>query len=370
MEQASRQWWQNVLAGPDGVFSDQASENSSEGYAALPRPSDPRVLVDLECPQAMRDVLERMASTRTSNSTVTVMAGSLSTVLSRRKPDWVVRSDGTLGTLREHLSNVLATDVRLSIAVGPPRPNRKPIVRCYAADELVAVAKLGPDPHTLAMVENEATWLSTFMETPLPNIATPQVIHSGSYGESELLVMAPLDLIDDTGVPMGDMPMETLHCFVRERIQPEVTVAQTPWFRRLADRLGPDQWTSLAETVDRVLNDPVFGELEVSAWHGDWSPWNTGQTSSGKLAIWDWERTTAGVPTGLDVLHLHYQYGSGFSGATLDLASFGIPTSQHRMLEILYLLEVCARHNEADALQTDRHQQIRNSLRAAVDDWS
>ncbi len=362
MGAVDQRWWRHVLAGPDGTLQSSDAVASKEQYSALPRPGDPRVVVDLDCSQAMTDAIERMVSSRTSNAAARRAASGVSLLAGRRKADWSVTSNAELGTLRQHLSAVLDRDVRLSVSVGPPRPNRKPVVRCYAGDEMVAVAKLGPDDHTHQMVQNEAYWLDHLMDHPLDGVVTPGLLHSGSFGSSALLVMEPLDLVDDLGVTVANMPMSTLEEFVSSRVDATSRVRETAWFGDLATRLGENQHGELRSLVDAIEQDPFVDALEVSAWHGDWSPWNTGRTTDGRLAIWDWERTTLGVPTGFDLLHLHYQYGSGLDGATLDLASFGIPTAHHRSLHGLYLLELCARHAEAQALDTPRHDAVLQRL--------
>ena len=366
MAVVDEQWWRTVLAGPEGTLQTTASSDSNERYSALPRPSDPRVLVDLDCSPAMEDAVDRMVSSRAPAALAGGIALGVSSLASRRKADWTVSSESELGTLREHLSEVIERRVRISVSVGPPRPNRKPVVRCYAGDELVAVAKLGPDPHTQLMVQNEAHWLGHLMEHPLDGVVTPGLIHSGAYGPSALLVMEPLDLVSDLGVSMSEMPMATLEGFVREHTDSSMVVQKSDWWQSLPKRLGDAQLAELAAHIDAVTCSPFIDELAVSAWHGDWSPWNTGHTVGGQIAIWDWERTSVGVPTGFDLLHLHYQYGSGLDGATLGLAQFGIPTSHHGVLQGLYLLELCARHVEADACKTERHERVLESLKVVL----
>lgn len=370
MDAAEKLWWRKVLVGPNGSIVSDGADGSSERYAALPRASDPRVFVDLDCPKAMDDAIDRMVSSRTTNSTIRGLASPVSSLVGRRKADWLASSDDEMGTLREHLSDILGRPVKLWVSVGPPRPNRKPVVRCYAGNEMVAFAKLGPDAHTKAMVENEASWLKRFMTEPLEEVVTPELIYAGSYGETALILMSPLDLVDDLGVSIGEMPKETLAQFLQERTESGLSVRDTPWWKDLAERLGDEKGESVASAVSRITDDSLFDALEISAWHGDWSPWNTGTTRSGKLAIWDWERAAEGVPAGLDLLHLHYQYGVGLSGATLDLASLGIPTSHHRRLHVLYLLELCARHTEADALKTPRHRRVLDALDGVLNDWA
>ena len=355
-------WWDTVLTGSAGTLSSSGVEAASEQYSVLPRPGDPRVIVDQGSPRAMSDAVERMVSARTSNQLVRDFASRSSSLALRRKADWGVSGGEGLGTLREHLCEVLDRSVQLSISVGPPRPNQKPVVRCYEDDALVAVAKLGPDPHTKVMVENEALWLETLQADPIDDVVTPGLLHSGSYGASALLVMEPLDLENDLGISVDDMPMTVLEQLVDRFAGDTKTVTATDWWTSLPGRLGESQMETLGTTIDDIAGDPLVDQLAVSAWHGDWSPWNTGRTRGGARAIWDWERATIGVPTGFDVLHLHYQYGAGLDGATLGLAGFGIPVAQHRLLCHLYLLELCARHAEAQALETPRHAAALNEF--------
>jgi len=272
----------------------------------------------------------------------------------RAKGSWAVAARPNGVTLRRHLSEILGREVRLSISVGPPRPNRKPVIRCYSADGLTAVAKLGPDPHTEQMVINEAQWLDVLAVEPLTGVITPPLIHAGRYGEGELLVMGALDLASDLGIGFGEVPVEIAREF-SDRYRDNERIVDTKWWHDLRHRVDNPHLASVSWQVFRAEEHPMFDDIQISAWHGDWSPWNMGMSRSGKLCIWDWERTLTGVPVGFDLLHLHYQYGSGLDGADDDLTHLGVPPEQHRLLKCLYLFEVCARHADAGVLGGKRH---------------
>ncbi len=355
-------WWKKVLVGPKGNLTDP---NSDEQYIVLPNRSSARIVVDKNEPRAIQDVSDRMIQSRTDNGKVQgVLSKAAPKVISRRKKGLWSVSSGTLDhTLREHLCEVLDTDLRISIAVGPPRPNRKPVVRCYGEDGMFAVAKLGPDDHTAEMVRNEGRWLDAMAADPLKNVVTPPLMHLGDYGNSALLVMGALDLTSDLGVDFDEVPVATAREF-SERFAEGVSMQDSQWWHRLPVRMNDTKLDSVQAMMSQLSESEKFNAVRTSAWHGDWSPWNMGWSPTGKLCIWDWERTTVGVPTGLDVLHLHYQYGEGLDAADADLDAMGVPEDQHNIVKRMYLFELCARHCEAEALLSERHEKVVDTLAA------
>lgn len=357
-------WWTKVLTGPKGNLTDPASD---EHYIVLPSLKEPRIVVDKDEPRAVQDVTDRLIRNR---SKIGPAQGVVSKVLPaalgmRKRSMWRV-SSGTLDhTLRGYLCDVLDTDLRISISVGPPRPNRKPVVRCYNADGLFAVAKLGPEVHTSQMVRNEARWLDIMASQPIDGIVTPPLLHSGNYGNSAILVMGALDLVSDLGVQFDEVPVDTASELCT-RFAQGTQVRESEWWHGLPARMNDKSLHSVHAMMDQLAKYEHFDSVRTSAWHGDWSPWNMGWSPSGELCIWDWERTTTGVPTGMDILHLHYQYGEGLSAPDLDLDlnAMGVPIEHVNIIKRLYLYELCARHCEADALHTDRHKKVMDELAA------
>jgi len=356
-EEASETWWTNVLAGTGGDLH----ANEGEDYVVLPKPTTPRVVVDRSEEQAVRDALSRMAASRTSFGPAQTLIGSASTLVTKRKPAWTVSPGRSGSTLRAHLAEVLDTDLRISVSVGPPRPNRKPVIRCYRDDGIFAVAKLGPEAPTAEMVRNEARWLDVMAAQPLDGIQTPPLLHSGEFGNGALLVMGALDLTSDLGVEFDEVPVQTAIAFASRYAENE-RVTDSDWWHRLPVRMNDAALDSVQAQLAQMAKHEHFAAVETSAWHGDWSPWNMGWSTAGKLCIWDWERAAVGVPTGFDLLHLHYQYGDGINAAAADLELMGVPREQHVLVKRMYLFELCARHCEAGVLQGERHAQVISTL--------
>lgn len=363
MSSFDESWWTNILGGPSGSLH---ASHSSEKYVLLPRASEPRVVVDPASQQAMRDAVDRFIGNR-AGPAAGVLTGGASAMLSRRRAGWSVSSNDQ--TLREYLGDILGTEVRLSIAVGPPRPNLKPIVRCYSGAELVAVAKLGPDAHTAEMVKNEGEWLARFADEPFGEVTTPHVLHRGNFGASELLVMAPFDTEGASSIPLGEIPLDLTRSLT-ERFGAPGSVADGPWWRRLMERLDVVELEHFSAIAKELSSDAAFLALDGSVWHGDWSPWNIGTGRDGRRVIWDWERAAVGAPTGFDLLHLHYQYGEGIASAVPDLERLGVDRNSQRPLSILYFLELAARHHEAGALKTERQAAVEEKMAELCPGWS
>ncbi len=358
-------WWTKVLLAGNGHLS--AKGEGTERYVLLPKASDPRVVVDASSTPALREALRRFALARSLPNQVGQAAALLSPMARTVAPAWRVTPAAGHPTLREHLANALDADVRLSIAVGPPRPNRKPVVRCFDGARLVAVAKLGPDPHTAAMVRNEAEWLGHLAANPIAGVITPDLLHHGQFGDSELLVMSVLPLVSDAGVPFDEVPNDRLDVFIERGCEGKAGLEASTWWDKLQQRLSTLDDAVVKSAIGRVTADTAGDALALGAFHGDWSPWNVGRSTDGRWCIWDWERTTTGVPIGLDQLHLHHQYGEGLAGAGAALELLGVTEEQVPLLHRLYLLELVARHAESDSLKSDRHATVLQLLAAEVE---
>lgn len=360
---SSSNWWRRVLVADAGRLDTARRAHGAERYVLLPTPGDPRVVADADSTPAVAEALRRFAAARSLPGIVGSTVGRLAPIAAKAAPGWALTMEPGRLSLREHLSEALGREVRLSIAVGPPRPNRKPVIRCWVGDELIAVAKLGPDPHTEAMVRNEAAWLQRLADEPIDGVRTPEPLHHGRYGDSELLVMSVLPLVSDAGVPFDQVPADRLAIFVDRHHSADRGLGASSWWAELQSRLASLGDHVVSDAIERARTDSAAGELETSAWHGDWSPWNVGRSTDGRWCIWDWERTTLGVPIGFDQLHLHHQYGSGLDAADSVVERLGIDRSHLPLLRRLYLLELAARHAESGSLQSDRHQTVLQLLR-------
>ena len=105
------------------------------------------------------------------------------------------RVDVTGGTdgLPEYLAGLLGTEVLVSLHLGPPRANRKPVLQLLGRDgRLLGFAKVGLDELTRRLVRTEAAALRRLAYADLPEILVPRAVHSGLWNHLEVLVQSPL----------------------------------------------------------------------------------------------------------------------------------------------------------------------------------
>ncbi|MGI9608640.1 MAG: hypothetical protein ACR2P0_21095 [Acidimicrobiales bacterium] len=355
MSGTSSDWWSRVLTNGDGWVG--RSANASERYVVLPDVNDPRTLIDPANSAAVADALGRSrALRRVPRAAIRVGAVGAARVLQRREM-WSVHTTQGSSSLRDHLRTLLGSSVDLSIAIGPARPNQKPIVRCWRRSELVAVAKLGPDPHTAEMIAHEATWLDELEKAPVEGVTVPTVLHVGEWGGGAMLLTDALTIDDPRPLRPDDMPMHLLDHFsarFHADMEPRGLLAE------LAERIRPESGSIECETIDALASDPRVDLVTLGFAHGDWSPWNVTASLDGTWTVWDWERATRSAPLGFDHLHLCVQYGDG--DIDRALAHAGVPSELHAPTALMYLLELTARNVEAGQPAGGHQERVRSLL--------
>jgi hypothetical protein len=350
-------------------------------WAVLPSAARPRHLVPLGPPPATAAALTGRAGDRG-------LLGRAATGALARAARWGVASvlphgravTGSPGpALTDWLADALgAARCTVAVGVGPPRANRKPVLQVLAPDgSTLAWGKVGWDPLTRGLVGDEADVLDRLGGSLGDGVTTPTVRARGAWQGAEVVLTTPL--------PLGRRPRRDL------RPAPDLLRAVagppgalTPWpaavARRLtALRLDP----GLGPVVDRVADRLDAAGVPGARWHGDLTPWNVGPVPGG-LAVWDWERSAAPVPLGLDAVHASYAVTTLRGGAdtttalatatgdaTPALTALGVPEGAVPAVVAAYALELLLRH-EADraAWSSPRLDRTCAALAGALTDGS
>jgi hypothetical protein len=301
-----------------------------------------------------------------------------------------VRVSGNGTPIEAHLGEVLGTDVVVSMYLGAPRANRKPVLQVLTPDgRTVAYVKVGVDPLTCRLVRAEATALRTLAEAGLALSTVPTALHSGQWHGLELLVQSPLPVAGTRERPSWERVVSAQHEVSAVGGTPAGPLGLSPYWADLVGRIeglpeSPAART-LGELVPRI--EKVLGEVPVAlgAWHGDWTPWNTALAGD-RLLVWDWERFATGVPVGFDALHWALQTDlvthladpgesarESLVRAGAVLERFRLSTDQVRTTAVSYLTELAARYladrqSEAGARLGDVGTWLLPALEGALDD--
>jgi Phosphotransferase enzyme family len=257
-----------------------------------------------------------------------------------------------------YLAGVLHRDVIISLRIGPPRANRKPVLELLGADgEMLGFAKVGVNALTCELVRAEAAALTALGAADLVRLGAPRLIHHGQWHDHEVLVQEALPGAAPprkwAGLSQAMAELAAVQGVTR------LPAAQSPYWCRLRQRLAAcpqrDLTGVMLQALDNLEPAAAATTIAFGSWHGDWTPWNM-TVSRGRARVWDWERFEAGVPVGYDAVHYRLQAlvsdgrepraaaEATVAEAPAVLASFGIQPGAARLIATLYLLEIAARY--------------------------
>jgi hypothetical protein len=217
--------------------------------------------------------------------------------------------EDSAGSLREWLGDVLGEPVQFSMALGPARANRKPVLQVFdARGRSLAFAKVGATPLAETHVAAEVGSLTVLGERGVPaSLEVPRLVHAGRWQGCLVLVMTALEpSVWQRPSRQWELPrseMDALHAHFAETPRPLVDL---PFWQGLLGSAAGLTGTDVRDRLDAALGSlaTYAGQepLTPGAWHGDWTPWNMARARR-RLLLWDWERFELGVPAGLDRCH-------------------------------------------------------------------
>ena len=339
--------------------------------AIVPNRAAPRLLVPVSPARSGAGALWRFNEATPLGETWgrAAMAGLVRAAGPGPFPDRIRVHGRSEGSLSEHLASLLGEPVRFSLGVGTARVNRKPVLQLFGeTGDPRGFVKLGNSEQARADVRAEALSLTALAGRRWRTLATPQLLHHGTWGAMEVLAM--------TSLPTGPwrrprsqwrLPrpaMAELADAFSEEARP---LASLPWVERqrriagsLADTSARDVLTAALDALVARSGDASW---TVGAWHGDWTPWNMDR-HHGRVQLWDWERFERGVPKGLDPFHycvnaVTRRAGTSpetiLSGLRLAGADQDAPDTRLHALAGLYLLAAAARYLPLTAVE-DGHR--------------
>jgi hypothetical protein len=259
-----------------------------------------------------------------------------------------------------YLRAALRPDVLVSLHIGPPRANRKPVLQALTPDgEIVGFVKVGVDVLTRELVRAEASALAFLADARLTRLQAPLLLHHGQWGDHEILVQQPFSA--SRPARNGAELSAAMSELAGIRGIRSLPAAQSPYWQRLRSRLQAlarrDLTGPLLAALDGLEPMAAATSLAFGSWHGDWTPWNMTMSQHGRALVWDWERFETGVPVGYDAVHYHLNGAMVRAGIPAEtaaqavltespgiLAPFGVAAGPAGLVATLYLVEIATRY--------------------------
>lgn len=326
-------------------------------YLCLPSHGRARSLVPLTHRAATtRSVARRLSGPGAAATARRAAAVGLSGAgLARYLPGRVVHvqeGDDSL-SLALLVAQLVGEPVSVSVHLGAPRANRKPVLEIMdRRGHVLGWGKLGTGPHTDRLVSAEADTLQRLSGSTPHLLRIPEPIARTTWQGHPLVLLSPLPTGRGTVPPdlsaaaavevaalvdIGDQGRARFHYATRLR-------------ERVAELPRGELVKSMAQRVTELLERVT--DVPHGCWHGDWTPWNM-SALGGRLSVWDWERFEWPVPQGFDELHRRFQ-------TAVQEARRRAPSHAHRLISersdgtastpterataSLYLLDLAARY--------------------------
>jgi Phosphotransferase enzyme family len=272
-----------------------------------------------------------------------------------------VRIPPGVDTIEAYLAVALGRDVLISTHLGADRANRKPVLQLLTAGgEPAGFAKISVNPLTRDLIRSERAALDVLAAENLSGLTVPRVLHHGQWQGREVLIMSSLPVWRRRKPLRPGQLAAAMTELSAVGGRSHGPLAGSGYLARLRSRLedvpaSPDR-AALGAAIDALATAGGGTPVSFGAWHGDWTDWNMACTAGG-LLVWDWERFTRPVPVGFDALHHRLQSAvvrrrqppaaaaaECVQTAPSSLAPFGLPSTEARLVAILYLTELSARY--------------------------
>ncbi len=272
----------------------------SREFLCLPSHSRPQVLVPLTAGGADL-VLERRSRTLPAKVLKQLVATGLRSRILPLLPVTRLRvDDPALTELISWLGG--EPDSRVGILVGPPRANRKPVLRLLtAAGATTAFAKIGTTPVAAELVRREAAALELVGQAGWSSVRPPRLLRAGEWRDREVVVTSALAGDAEERQPTA-LPIGPTREIAATGARTDLAIGQTTVLAA-GNPLAWGRWgDEIARLGDRLRTTIGDRRIPLGASHGDWTPWNMAWQDQ-VLEVWDWERYAEAVPQGFDVVH-------------------------------------------------------------------
>ena len=266
------------------LVQNRRRDKSARELIFVPSQASPRLLVPAGKPAAAASGLRRFSTALSSKERAIRLVGSVALragaegLLSDRVR--MTPRPGAEPSIEQHLSEVLGTEVVVGLGVGSLRANQKPILQAFdRRGRCVAYVKVGDSELTSGLVQQEGAALAELTKKDWRLLELPALLHLGNWQGLELLVISALDTaVRPSSGPLLQPPLAALDELYDRFDEGTAALGQTPYWQGLLDTAEQVDdarlRTAYQEALDRIGESHGDDLVRLTAWHGDFAPWN------------------------------------------------------------------------------------------------
>lgn len=346
-----------------GVSSLGAPPADAADFFPVPWRGGSRILLPLGHPAAASTAIRIFSRNKTAFGTMAalaVRAGWLERApLSSLAVGLLPAPIGSM-PLVVRLSEIVGERLTIAVRIPHQRPNSKPTLMLLSLEgRVLGFAKIAMRPLTRSLVSHEASALTTLEATTRehPSFEVPRVLCHEQFHGVEVLVLSDMH-------GTGEVDTAARHAASRDiaalgGIRVEALAASDYWadLRARQSVLRSHAGSKLGQLLGEITERLGAEQVAFGGWHGDWNSHNMAMRGD-TLVVWDWERSGATAPLGLDavynlVLGAHPRRSTSRSLTKLArrtcglVADHGQPSRHGPLLLALAFLELALRFEEA-----------------------
>jgi hypothetical protein len=331
------------------------SAEGTRDYLVLPHVVSPRWLLPADAPHTAAALADQGSGPLRRLAARGLALAHRSGVV-RRLPVRRLRvRDGNDDSLVALLREAFGENVEVGVRLAAWDQARGLVVRVFdPAGTTLAFGRLGVDDHGRAAVRSERHGLSRASDLGLRTVVPPTLIGVPQWRGDDVLLLAPLTPVG-TQAPDSHVPVDAIMELAHAGASRAARLTSSGWWSSVTYRLALVEDGALRTQLDvarRALAASGTTELQLGAWHGDWTPWNMAYDGR-RVLLWDWEHFAEDVPVGFDMLHYlaqHMRVSRGTNstaeqawrarGGELVSEAAGLAAAESDLVVLAYLLEV------------------------------
>jgi hypothetical protein len=348
-----------------GVDSLGAPPADAANFFPVPWRGGSQILLPLGHPAAASTAIQRFNRNKTALGAMaarTVRAGWLERAPLNSLAVGLLPARLDSMPLVVRLSEIVGERLTIAVRIPHQRPNSKPTLMLLSSQgRVLGFAKIAMRPLTRSLVSHEASTLTSMEATSRehPSFEVPRVLCHEQFHGVEVLVLSDVDGAGEVNTAARHAASRDIAAVNGIRVEALGTSDYLTNLRARQAVLGSQAGSELGQLLGEVTERFGAEQVAFGGWHGDWNSHNMAMRGD-TVVVWDWERSGATAPLGLDVvyysvLEAHPRRAtsrslSKLAGRTFALvADQGQPSRHGPLLLALTFLELALRFEEARA---------------------